>query len=219
MSDFIIIGGGIAGISAAARLSAPGSVTLLEAEGALAHHASGRSAALYEPRYGAPAVVELSLASGPFPRGGECAVAARVDERGEGGPAGGVRRRSARFPVGGGVGRGRAGGGAGAEPRCGDLCRRGGSCLGYRYGPAASGLCPRGEGARGADRDGGAGERGVAGRRGLASRYAARGIHRARAGQCGGGLGGSGGRHGRGGAFGVPSAAAVDGADSGAGRA
>lgn len=64
-SDFLIIGGGIAGISAAAELSALGSVTLLEAEGALAHHASGRSAALYEPRYGAGPVVELSLASGP----------------------------------------------------------------------------------------------------------------------------------------------------------
>jgi len=63
MTDFLIIGGGIAGISAAARLSELGSVTVLEAEGALAHHASGRSAALYEPRYGAPAVVELSLAS------------------------------------------------------------------------------------------------------------------------------------------------------------
>ena len=63
MTDFLIIGGGIAGISAAARLSALGSVTVLEAEAALAHHASGRSAALYEPRYGAPAVVELSLAS------------------------------------------------------------------------------------------------------------------------------------------------------------
>lgn len=63
MSDFLVIGGGIAGISAAARLSELGSVTVLEAEGALAHHASGRSAALYEPRYGAPAVVELSLAS------------------------------------------------------------------------------------------------------------------------------------------------------------
>lgn len=63
MSDFIIIGGGIAGVSAAARLSELGSVTVLEAESALAHHASGRSAALYEPRYGAPAVVELSLAS------------------------------------------------------------------------------------------------------------------------------------------------------------
>lgn len=63
-SDFLIIGGGIAGVSAAARLSHHGSVTLLEAEATLAHHASGRSAALYEPRYGAPAVVELSLASG-----------------------------------------------------------------------------------------------------------------------------------------------------------
>jgi D-arginine dehydrogenase len=61
--DFLIIGCGIAGISAAARLSELGSVIVLEAEEALAHHASGRSAALYEPRYGAPAVVALSLAS------------------------------------------------------------------------------------------------------------------------------------------------------------
>ena len=63
MHDFLIIGGGIAGVSLAARLSAHGSVQLLEAEEHLAHHASGRSAALYEPRYGAPAVVGLSLAS------------------------------------------------------------------------------------------------------------------------------------------------------------
>lgn len=63
-ADFLIIGGGIAGISAAARLSNHGSVTLLEAETNLAHHASGRSAALYEPRYGLAPVVELSLASG-----------------------------------------------------------------------------------------------------------------------------------------------------------
>ena len=63
-TDFLIIGGGIAGVSAAARLSELGSVALVEAESNLAHHASGRSAALYEPRYGAPAVVELSLASG-----------------------------------------------------------------------------------------------------------------------------------------------------------
>ena len=64
--DFLIIGGGIAGISAAARLSALGSVVVLEAEDSLAHHASGRSAALYEPRYGAPAVVGLSMASGAY---------------------------------------------------------------------------------------------------------------------------------------------------------
>ena len=67
--DFLIIGGGIAGVSAAAALSAIGSVLLLEAEAHLAHHASGRSAAMYEPRYGAPAVVELSLASGDHFRG------------------------------------------------------------------------------------------------------------------------------------------------------
>lgn len=65
-TDFIIIGGGIAGVSAAARLSATGSVLLLEGEDSLAHHASGRSAALYEPHYGAPPVVGLSLASHDF---------------------------------------------------------------------------------------------------------------------------------------------------------
>ncbi|MFE3838309.1 NAD(P)/FAD-dependent oxidoreductase [Pseudogemmobacter sonorensis] len=64
--DFLIIGGGIAGISAAARLAPLGRVLVLEAEDSLAHHASGRSAALYEPHYGAPAVVELSMASGDF---------------------------------------------------------------------------------------------------------------------------------------------------------
>jgi len=62
-ADIIIIGGGIAGISAGARLAPHARVLVLEAEDALGHHASGRSAALYEPRYGAPAVVELSLAS------------------------------------------------------------------------------------------------------------------------------------------------------------
>jgi D-arginine dehydrogenase len=68
-ADFLIIGGGIAGVSAAARLSELGSVILLEAEDALAHHASGRSAAMYEPRYGASAVVALSMASEAHFRG------------------------------------------------------------------------------------------------------------------------------------------------------
>ncbi|MFC2970164.1 NAD(P)/FAD-dependent oxidoreductase [Acidimangrovimonas pyrenivorans] len=61
--DFLIIGGGIAGISAAARLSSLGSVLLLESEDQFAHHASGRSAALFEPSYGLPPVVALSRAS------------------------------------------------------------------------------------------------------------------------------------------------------------
>lgn len=61
--DFLIIGGGIAGVSAAARLSALGKVILIEAEDHLAHHASGRSAALFEARYGLPPVVALSMAS------------------------------------------------------------------------------------------------------------------------------------------------------------
>ncbi len=66
MTDFLIIGGGISGISAAARLSQLGSVILLEAEDNLAHHASGRSAAMYEPYYGLKPVVDLSMASGDF---------------------------------------------------------------------------------------------------------------------------------------------------------
>lgn len=70
-ADVVIIGGGIAGVSLAARLAPFASVMLLEAEPALAHHASGRSAALYEPRYGSPAVVELSLASGAYFRTAE----------------------------------------------------------------------------------------------------------------------------------------------------
>lgn len=73
-SDFLIIGGGIAGISAAARLSHLGQVTLLEAEPAFGYHTSGRSAALYEPNYGLPPVVELSHASGAHLREAEGGV-------------------------------------------------------------------------------------------------------------------------------------------------
>lgn len=63
MNDFIVIGGGIAGVSAAARLSHLGVVTLLERETALGYHASGRSAALFEETYGLPSVVALNRAS------------------------------------------------------------------------------------------------------------------------------------------------------------
>lgn len=66
MIDFLVIGGGIAGVSAAARLSELGSTLLLEREAALGYHASGRSAAMYEPNYGSPSTVALSHASGDF---------------------------------------------------------------------------------------------------------------------------------------------------------
>ena len=45
MIDFLVIGGGIAGVSAGALLSHLGRVQLVEAEPALGYHASGRSAA------------------------------------------------------------------------------------------------------------------------------------------------------------------------------
>jgi len=63
MIDFLVIGGGIAGISAAARLSHLGTVTVLEREAGLAYHASGRSAAMFEESYGKPSVIALNKAS------------------------------------------------------------------------------------------------------------------------------------------------------------
>ncbi|WP_137703046.1 NAD(P)/FAD-dependent oxidoreductase [Marimonas lutisalis] len=89
MSDIVIIGGGIAGLSAGARLAPHMHVTVLEAEEALAYHASGRSAALFEPHYGSPTTVALSLASSEFYLGGEARYCsprgvlflARADER------------------------------------------------------------------------------------------------------------------------------------------
>jgi len=63
MRDFLIIGGGIAGISVGARLSGLGSVTVLEAEDGLGYHASGRSAAMFEETYGSPSTVDLNVAS------------------------------------------------------------------------------------------------------------------------------------------------------------
>lgn len=68
MSDIIVIGGGIAGVSAGARLSHLGRVTVLERETALAYHASGRSAALFEATYGSATVIELNRASAAYHR-------------------------------------------------------------------------------------------------------------------------------------------------------
>lgn len=66
MTDILVIGGGIAGLSAAARLSENAKVTVIEAEASLGYHASGRSAALIEPNYGASSVQALNRASVDF---------------------------------------------------------------------------------------------------------------------------------------------------------
>ncbi len=62
-----VIGGGIAGVSAAYELALTGCpVTLLEAEPVLASHSTGRSAALYFENYGALPNRGLTRASKPF---------------------------------------------------------------------------------------------------------------------------------------------------------
>lgn len=63
MIDALVIGGGIAGVSVAARLASKMSVTLLEAEDNLAYHASGRSAAMFLEDYGNDIVRALNTAS------------------------------------------------------------------------------------------------------------------------------------------------------------
>ncbi len=63
MSRILVIGGGIAGISAAARLAAQAQVTVLEAEPSLAYHASGRSAAMFLLNYGNATIKALNAAS------------------------------------------------------------------------------------------------------------------------------------------------------------
>lgn len=63
MIDILVIGGGIAGLSAAARLSQIGHVHVLERENATGYHASGRSAAMFEETYGSASTIALNRAS------------------------------------------------------------------------------------------------------------------------------------------------------------
>lgn len=64
-SDFLIIGGGIAGVGAAARLAPEASVTILEMEDALGRHSTGRSAAVFIRNYGNQTLRALNAASEP----------------------------------------------------------------------------------------------------------------------------------------------------------
>lgn len=59
----VVIGGGIAGISIAAELSGRAAVDLVEQEPQLAHHTTGRSAAMYLPSYGPGPVQALTAVS------------------------------------------------------------------------------------------------------------------------------------------------------------
>ena len=65
-SDFLVIGGGIAGASAGYFLAESGRVTVLEMEPTAGYHSTGRSAALFSEYYGNSVVRALTAASRPF---------------------------------------------------------------------------------------------------------------------------------------------------------
>jgi D-arginine dehydrogenase len=65
-SDILVIGGGIAGLSAAAELSRRAKVTALEAEEQIGFHSSGRSATMLHYALGDRLVRALTLASRAF---------------------------------------------------------------------------------------------------------------------------------------------------------
>jgi D-arginine dehydrogenase len=66
MADILVIGGGIAGLSAAAALSNQAKVAVLEAEEQIGFHSSGRSATMVHYALGDRLVRALTLASRPF---------------------------------------------------------------------------------------------------------------------------------------------------------
>ncbi|QYX58136.1 FAD-binding oxidoreductase [Roseovarius sp. SCSIO 43702] len=64
-SDILIIGGGIAGVSAGAELARDASVTVLEAETQLGYHSTGRSAAIFIRNYGNATLRKLNAMAHP----------------------------------------------------------------------------------------------------------------------------------------------------------
>lgn len=64
--DILVIGGGIAGISAAAEMAATATVAVLEAEEVIGYHSSGRSAAIFIRNYGNATLRALNAAAEPF---------------------------------------------------------------------------------------------------------------------------------------------------------
>jgi D-arginine dehydrogenase len=83
-SDFLIVGGGIAGVGAAAHLAGSASVTVLETEDALGRHSTGRSAAIFIKNYGNNTLRALNAAAEPvLASGGEFAETGFLSPRGE----------------------------------------------------------------------------------------------------------------------------------------
>ncbi|MGD9912964.1 MAG: NAD(P)/FAD-dependent oxidoreductase [Rhizobiaceae bacterium] len=65
-ADFLVVGAGIAGASAAFELSRNASVVLVERESQPGYHSTGRSAAVFTEIYGNAVIRALTVASAPF---------------------------------------------------------------------------------------------------------------------------------------------------------
>lgn len=85
MTDILVIGGGIAGISAAAECARAGaSVTVLETEQQIGYHATGRSAAIFIRNYGNATLRALNAVAEPiFEDPGEISDTPILSPRGE----------------------------------------------------------------------------------------------------------------------------------------
>ena len=82
-ADVLVIGGGIAGIGAAARLSADAKVIVLEREAAIGTHSTGRSAAVYIANYGNATLRALTAASAAVYESREFSDSPLLTPRGE----------------------------------------------------------------------------------------------------------------------------------------
>jgi len=82
--DIIVIGGGVAGVSAAAHLAADARVLLIEAEPQLGYHSTGRSAAIFIRNYGNWVLRALNAVAAPVLQNpGEVAEGTLLSPRGE----------------------------------------------------------------------------------------------------------------------------------------
>ena len=83
-TDVLVIGGGMAGISAGAEIAADAEVIVLEAEGAIGHHSTGRSAAMFLRNYGNAVLRRLNAAAAEvFEAPGDLVEGPLLTQRGE----------------------------------------------------------------------------------------------------------------------------------------